>query len=299
MDLEQDYLVYALEVSLTFLAISAAYLIDVSRPATLLMLLPVTILFGYTAFVSKDGFKTHSLLSLLGLGFVMLGGIVAVVAVVVAVGNVLVSVFASGEGFRNFYGATSLPLLFTGLILGGSIYGLAVTNPSVASTIQGEVADYAGQQAETMVNRSNMLESRKGGQARLVNATSQTTFRITRGTVLQEMGQNNTLNTTQYAKLEEAFDRADSVLDKNLREQTTKNIQESSVDISARVADLIRNTLKGKAFLLLIPAVAFGLYGMHPVVGIITAIWASLFSAINVRVTSQTDSKELDTPPRI
>lgn len=299
MDLEQDYVVYALEVSLTLIAVSAAYFIDISRPSTFLLLLPTTVLFGYTAYVSRDEFKTHSLLSLLAVAFMMLGGPVAVVAIVVAIGNVLVSVFSSGEGFRNFYGSTSLPLLFTGLVLGGSVYGLAVTDPGFASRIQGEAAGYAGQQAEVIVNRSNMLDSRKGNQAKLVNATSKTTFRITKGAVIQEMAKNDTLNTEEFGKLEEAFSTADNVLDKNLRERTTKNIEDSSVDISARVSDLVSNSLQGKAFLFIVPAVTFAVYGIHPLVGLATAFWASIFSAISVRNTEQSDSKDLDTPPPI
>lgn len=299
MDLEQDYVIYALEVSLTLIAVSASYLIDVSRPSTFLLLLPITVLFGYTAYVSREEFKTHSLLSLLAIGFVMLGGVVAVVSVVISVGNVLVSVFSSGEGFRNFYGSTSLPLLFTGLLLGGAVYGFAVSDPGIASKIQNEAADYTGEQAELIVNRSNMLDSRKGKQAKLVNATSKTTFRITKGVVIREMGQNSSLNTEQFGNLENAFKKADESLDKNLREKTTKNIEDSSVDISARVSDLVRNSLTGKAFLFIVPAITLAIYGLHPLVGLATAFWASIFSAISVRNTGQSDSKDLDSPSSI
>ncbi|MFB6115138.1 MAG: hypothetical protein ABEK04_02515 [Candidatus Nanohalobium sp.] len=293
MDLEQDYIVYALEVSLTFLAISSAYLIDVSRPVTFLFLLPTTILFGYTAYVSRYDFKTHSVLSLLGLAFTMLGGVVAAVAVFASIGNVLVSVFSSGEGFRNFYGATSLPLLFTGLIMGASVYGLAMADPAVANRIQDEVAGYAGGQAEMIVNRSNMLEAQKDGQARLINATSATTFTITRGKVLKEMGDSK-LSHKEYTKLTEAFESANKIVEKNVVNKTTQRIDSTSIDISKRVSDLVHNSLKGKAFLLLVPVIAFGIYGVHPIVGLFTAMWASLFSAVSSREEEDSDSKELD-----
>lgn len=294
MDLEQDYIVYALEVSLTFIAISSAYFIDISRPLTMLALLPTTLLFGYTAYISRFDFKVHSALSLLGLAFVMLGGPVAAVAVLASVGNVLVSVFSSGEGFRNFYGATSLPLLLTGIIMGAAVYGMAVSNPSFATTIQEETADYAGEQAELIVNRSNMLESRKDGQKRVINTTATTTHTLVKTSVLRDMRDNSTLNREQLINLSEAFDSTEPLIQERVVERSSEKIDESSIDISERVADLVTNSLKGKAFLLIIPIVTFGIYGVHPIAGIFTAIWASIFAALSSREEEDSDSKELD-----
>lgn len=296
MDLEQDYVIYAIEASLTFLTVSSSYFIDLSRPVTLLALLPSTVLLGYTAYVSRERFRPQSAISLLALVFLPLGGVVAVTAVAVTLINFLTSIFASGESFKDYYGSTSIPLLLGGLVLGSLLFGLTVSNPAVANTVQDDAARFAGVQAEEVVNRSNMLESRKGQQVRLVNTTSQTTFRLTRTTVLGQMGRNSTLNQEEYRDLEEAFGQANRTLDEGFKQQAAQNIKDSSIDVSSRVSDLVHNTLQGKAFLLLIPLVTFGVYGIHPVVGILTAIWASLFSAVNVRISGQTDSKELDSP---
>lgn len=294
MDLEQDYIVYALEVSLTFIAVSSAYFIDISRPLTMLALLPTTVLFGYTAYISRFDFKMHSTLSLLGLAFVMLGGPVAAVAVLASVGNVLVSIFSSGEGFRNFYGATSLPLLFSGMIMGAAVYGMAVSNPSFATTLQEETADYAGEQAELIVNRSNMLESRKDGQKRVVNTTATTTLRLVKTNVLSKMNSNSTMSRDELIRLSEAFDSSESIVQERIVERSSEKIDESSIDISERVADLVTNSLKGKTFLLIVPIVTFGVYGVHPVAGILTAVWASIFAALGGRKEEDSDSKELD-----
>lgn len=299
MDLEQDYVIYAIEASLTFLAVSSSYFIDISRPITLLALLPSTALLGYTAHVSRERFRPQSAISLLALVFLPLGGVVAVTAVAITLINFLTSIFASGESFKDYYGSTSIPLLLGGLVLGSLLFGLTVSNPAIANTVQEDAASFAGLQAEGVVNRSNMLESKKGKQIRLVNATSQTTFRLTRTTVLGQMGRNSTLNSEQYRDLEEAFNQANRTLDEGLKQQAAENIKNSSIDVSSRVSDLVRNTLQGKALLLLIPLVTFGVYSLHPVVGILTAIWASFFAAVNVRISGQTDSKELDSPSEI
>lgn len=294
MDLEQDYLIYAIEVSLTFLAVTATYLIDFSRPSTFLALIPATVLFGYTAYVSRNRFRPQAAISMLALVLIPVGGIVAVGAVSITLVNFLTSIFASGDSFKDYYGSTSLPLLFTGLVLGGLLFSLAMANPSVADTVRQDAADFTGEQAEEIMKRSNMLESRKGSQAELVNRTSETSFTLVKNSVIGEMGRNSTLNTDQYRDLEEAFDNAEKTLNRSLKEQATRNIDQREIDISSRISDLIGNTLEGKAFVLLIPIITFGVYSLHPLIGIFAGIWASTFALINVRISGQTDSKELD-----
>jgi hypothetical protein len=294
MDLEQDYLIYAIEVSLTFLAVTATYLIDISRPSTFLALIPATSLFGYTAYVSRERFRPQAAISMLALVLIPVGGIVAIGAVAITLVNFLTSIFASGDSFKDYYGSTSLPLLFTGLVIGGLLFSVAMANPSVADTIRQDAADFTGEQAEEIMNKSNMVESRKGSQAELVNRTTDTSFTLVKNSVISEMGRNSTLNTEQYRDLAEAFDNAEKTLNRTLKEQATRNIDQRNIDISSRISDLISNTLKGKAFILLVPVITFGLYSIHPLIGIFAGIWASLFALVNVRISGQTDSKELN-----
>jgi len=284
MDLEQDYVIYSLQVSLTFIAVSAAHYIELSDPLTFLFLSPITVLFGYTAFISREKARWQSTLSLVGLSFLMLGGIVAAVALIVAIGNILVSIFSGGEGFTNYYSSTSLPLLFTGLILGASIYGLAATDHETASQIRDTAAQITGTHAEAVMEKSNMLESQKSGQARLINLSSDSTMRITNQTVLQATACSRN-SSRRCNRIRYGFSQAEELVDEQLKQKSSERIQSSSVDISQRVSDLVSNTLQGKAFLIIVPAVAFGLYGFHPLIGIFTAIWASLFSALNTPIS--------------
>ncbi|MFB6180974.1 MAG: hypothetical protein ABEJ93_03790 [Candidatus Nanohalobium sp.] len=293
MDLEQDYILYGLQVALAFISISAAYMVKPSTPVTYLLLAPATILLGFTVYTSRHQFRKHSLLPLLILPFAALGGVVAAFAITVPVLNILLSFFSSGEGFRNYYGATSLPLLLTGLLLGAAIYGAAATSPETAEKIRGNAASITGSQAEYIVNQSNMMQAQKDKQSKAINKTANSTFVLTKTSVLNEISKNSTIGPQEYRDLQEAFRNAEARVKDNVMSRSTEAIEKQSVDVSKRVADLTENTLKGKAFLMIIPAVALIVYGLHPVIGLITAFWASLFYLVGRGDKQQSDSKEL------
>jgi hypothetical protein len=283
MVLEEDYTIYGLQVALTFIAISATYFVKISRPETFLALIPVTVLLGYTAFISREKFRAQTAISLLSLIFIPLGGITAVVAVALPILNFLTSIFSSGDSFKDFYGATSLPLLLSGLILGSVLFGLTLSDPVVADRVRSEASSLTGEQAELIVNRSNMLESQTSGQSRLINVTSDTTFQVTRQSVLVNTGCVPVNGSERCTELANAFEQARNSVDEQ-KKRSTEKLSGRSIDISGRVSDLIENSLEGRNFIILVPAVTFGLYGIHPVIGILTAIWASMFSGINSRV---------------
>ncbi|MFB6147967.1 MAG: hypothetical protein ABEJ66_03715, partial [Candidatus Nanohaloarchaea archaeon] len=69
MDIEQDYVEYVAEFSLALLAVSAAYFIDPARPVSFLTLLMVPLLFGYTAYVSRESFSSSTFLGFIALIF--------------------------------------------------------------------------------------------------------------------------------------------------------------------------------------------------------------------------------------
>lgn len=283
MVLEEDYTIYGLQAALTFIAISATYLVDLSRPETLLGLIPVTVLLGYTAFISREKFRPQTAISILSLIFIPLGGVTTAVAVILPILNFLTSIFSSGKSFKDFYGSTSLPLLFTGLILGSVLFGLTLSDPTVAEQVRNEASSFSGEQAEFIVNRSNMLDSQKSDQSRLINVTSDTTFQLTRQSVLVNTGCVPVNGSERCTELANAFEQAQESVEDN-KERSTEKLSETSIDVSGRISDLVKNTLTGRNFVILVPAVTFGLYGLHPLIGILTAIWASLFSGVNSRV---------------
>jgi hypothetical protein len=294
MHLEQDYLIYAIEVTLTFLAVSSTYLINVTKPITFLAIIPSTILFGYTAYVSRERFRPQSAISMLALVLIPVGGIVALGAVFITLVNFLTSIFANGSAFKDYYSSISLPLLFSGLLMSSLLFGMTAINPTFANTVRDEVAGFTGTQAEQIMDRSNMMKSQKGSQKVLVNRTSDSTFRITKNYVLGVMGRNSDLNNRQYTDLQNAFENADKAVDRGLKREATMNLDEAEVDIQSRVSDLVRNSLKGKSFLMIVPIVTLAIYGIHPVVGVLTAIWASIFSLGNTWLKERTNTKDLD-----
>ncbi len=290
MNLQQEYIIYAVQASLTILTVSSTFLIESTLmfPA---VLIPSTVLFGYTAFISGEEFQKPVLVSLTGLLFLFAGGFTAATGIFISIGNVLVSVFASGEGFRNYFGSTALPLLFTGLVLGTVFFGVASVDPTVSEELRDGTAEFLGENAERMVNNSNMLDARKGSQSRLINASTGQAFRITKGTVTKRMG--SVINSTQQQRLQDAFAEAETIIETQIDGKASRQISKTSIDISARVEDLVRNSFDRRLLIVIIPVTAFALYGMHPFIGFLTAVWASIFSRINVK--RERDQGQIDT----
>jgi len=96
----------------------------------------------------------------------------AAVAVTVSVGNLLVSFFAGGTNFKDYYGSTMLPLLFTGLILGGAVYGLATYQPSFGDDLRKGIADTVGDQSSTILEETNLVEMQQDANREVVKQVS-------------------------------------------------------------------------------------------------------------------------------
>lgn len=275
MDLEQAYIEYIIQFSLSLLAVSAAYFIDPSRAHTFAYLLLLPVLFGFTAYASRDGFRKSSLLCSVTLLFSMLNPIVAGVAIVLVIGNVLVSVFASGNSFKSFYGSTALPLLFAGIILGLATYGAAISQPEFGNKIVDRGSEFMGEKAETMVEGSNIIESQKEAQISAMEGTSEAAVMATRAYVLNET--RGQLDPEQKAAVNEAFRNAREDVPRQMTEQVRSQAENATVDVSKRTEDMADSLIGGKAFILLIPLIAFTIYSLQPLVGLLTAISATFF----------------------
>ena len=282
MDLDQDYLEYVLEFSLALFAISAAYFIDLGKPITLGVLILIPVLFGYTAYISREKFQAASLMAFISLIFMPLNAILAAVAVTVSVGNTLVSFFAGGTRFKEYYSATMLPLLFTGLILGGSVYVMANSNPEFGNELRGGIAETVGNQTATLVEESNIAEMQQEANRQAVEQVSTGTIAATQGYVLNET--QNDLSPQDQRVLANAFSSAQEEIPAQMLNMS-ENAQENSkvLDISGRVEGSIENLLSGNKILILVPIITFGMYGLQPVIGLLTAISARVFEIIGRR----------------
>lgn len=274
MDIEQDYVEYVAEFSLALLAASSAYFLEPSRPVTYLTLLLIPVLFGYTAYISRESFSTSTFLGFIALIFVPLGTKLAAVSLFIAVGNVLVSLFAGGERFRDYYSATTLPLLLTGAALGTGLFLVASSNPQVAEDIRTTAGNALGENVENAVEDAELLQRQAEAQRTIVRQTSRATIRATEAYVLNRTA-DDYLNQQPMI---DAFDSAEQDIPQTLANRTGSSINTSAVDISGTTSRLVSSNLRGQVLLVLIPLITLLLYSLQPVVGFLTAVSATLFS---------------------
>lgn len=273
MDLEKDYIEYVVVFSLATLACSAAYFWNPFQPLSYATLLLIPVLFGYTSYISRNGFRYAALLSLIAVMFTPLSLLMAAIAVIVGLGNVLVGVFSGGDDFKEFYSSTTIPLLLTGIVLGAGLFLVATNSQDVSQEIRVTVSEVAAENVANVVENAGIVESQKQAQVQVIEQASRSTVR---GTELHIL--NNTDITGQdRTELLNAFDSASQ----EIPEQTSSSIQQQmenqSIDVESRAESIVEQNLKGNAFLLLVPLVAMGIYSLQPLVGLLTAIAAYLF----------------------
>ncbi|MFB6213583.1 MAG: hypothetical protein ABEJ07_03420 [Candidatus Nanohaloarchaea archaeon] len=276
MDIEQDYVEYVLEFSLALFAASAAYFFESSTPASYLVLLLVPLLFGYTAYISRESFSVSTFLGLIALIFVPLGPTIAAVAVFTSVGNILVSLFAGGERFRDYYSSTTLPLLLTGAFIGAGLFFVASNDPSVAQDIRNRAGSVMGENVENAVEDANLLQQQKEMQSQVVRQSSAATVTATRAYVLNQTRDQLSLQDQQAVA--GAFDSAQQEVPERFAIEAGQQINASSVDISKTTKNLVSSNLDGKALLLLVPVITLLVYSLQPVIGFLTAFSATAFS---------------------
>lgn len=272
MVVDSDYTQYAVTLSLSMLVVSAAYMIELSDPRTFAVLALIPVSYGYMAYISRAAFNKASLLSLVALLFIPVNNIMALVAVAVATGNILVSVFAGGVRFRDFYSATRLPLLFVGVIIGSLVFYTATSNPATADNIREFTAGTIGNQSEQILEQSNLIEAQKSAQAALVRSTSSVTIQATEVYVINQSANNMTFEGLQATR--NSFDRAQGEIPGLMVQRLNQTLENQSIDMSARIEDVLDAQLTDEKFAILIPVIAMVVYALQPVVGLIAALTA-------------------------
>lgn len=284
MGLETDYVRYSLEVILSILAASSAYFFSFGSPETALVFITVPLLYGYTAYISRDSFQRSSLLSLLVLPFVFLGTFFAAVAVLVGVGNVLVSFFSSGESFRSFYGSVSLPLLFTGFIIAGLFFAVAVSSPGFAGEVENSTAEFVGDRTGEVIEQSGLVEMQRDAQAQMMSSVGSSTVLLTEAYVMNQT--SDQLGPEDQRVLLNSFAGAREDVPEKLAERvenSTASENKGVMDVSSQSQQLVKNLFRKEFFLLAIPLIGFGIYGLHPILGLLTGIFGVFFRKIDSR----------------
>ncbi|MFB6200329.1 MAG: hypothetical protein ABEJ83_05585 [Candidatus Nanohaloarchaea archaeon] len=274
MDLEQEYLQYVIQFSLSMGAVSATYFLSLDKPITLLTLVFFPVLLGYTTYISRDNFQLSSLLSLSALILVLLPK-VAVFAAVIAVLNPLTSVFASGKSFRDFYHAAALPMLLTGILLAGGFFAYSQTHPEQVNNFRNTTVNLISQQTQEILNTN--IENRARERSKLlVRQTARNTVLITQSSVLN----NTELSNQAKAKLSSAFQNAEQEVPQKVVNRSFNRSTEM------RTVKTTENTLKQvldrqRFVLLALPGIVLVFYSLHPLIGLLTALSASVFRRID------------------
>lgn len=269
MGSDEEYIQYGIELSLAVAGVAASYFIDFSFPITFATLLFMPVLFGYTAYISRDRFNKASLTSLTALIFVLVGGITALTALLYSVGNVMVSMFSSGTGFKDFYSATSLPLLIVGVLIGASVYGYGAYNPDFKQEKLNQTSQQIGGLAQDTFGNSEIIESQRRAQIRTVNLTARNAVLLTTQKVINR---SNPSNEVRVALMD-----AETEVPQEIYERTRAEMSSRQPDISNRVSNVFMENFSGSNFLLVIPILAGFFYSMQPLIGVLTGLFGSIF----------------------
>ncbi len=270
MGLEDDYLEYVAEFSLVMLALSSAYLFNPSKIVTAVFLVPVAFLFGYTAFISSESFHFSSLLAVFAIPFLLIEKL-APIAIIIILGNIFTSIFASGNSFKDYYGAVSLPMLTIGVLLGAGIFVGASTQPSFENKVESSITGFMSDQTSKVLDASGIMQTQRDAGNKAIQQTSRASIGLTEQYVRNASGDfSRDANITLF----DAFSKAKEEVPERLT-----NRSRTEVDTDKMVEDVSRN-LSGfltDNLVLLVPVIALGFYSLHPLVGVFTALSAVIF----------------------
>jgi hypothetical protein len=272
---ERKHLEYAVTFSLAMLAGSLSYFMSLEQPATFGVLLFVPLLFGFTAYSSRDSFRRASLLASVSLIFAPLKPGMALVAVAVSLGNPLVSLFAGGVKFKDFYGSVTVPMLLVAAVLGAGSFVAFQERPELAEPLENRTVDLVSDQATAAIEDAGLLKQQSNTIQSVVSQSSTASVAATRRLVLNSTGDD--LSPGERRRLEAAFGRARQEVPEQVSERAA-NLTEQA-DLSSRIRGSTERLVRDR------PAVlASGIgsltYALHPFIGLLTAFFASLFRAL-------------------
>lgn len=287
MIFEEEYVEYVMQISLTLIAISATYFFNPETLLTTLTLLTIPLLYGFTAYTSRNGFSSASLLSLITLIFAPLGAKVAIFAVLIPVGNVFVSFFASGEKFTDYYSSTMIPLVLMGIFVGGTIFTMTQVQPKNAETLRTNVGGYVGDETFNFLNQSGIIGAQidqKEQQTRLLSKTS-----ILLGWQHAYNKSGNILEPDEAIALNQSIREASNKVPEQIINQSMNQVnkQEVAETASNEVESQVESLLSGDRLAVAIPIFAVLFYSIQPLMGLFTAISSALFEFIDKKMSPE------------
>lgn len=273
MNLEKDYVKYGLEFSLSLFAVSSIYLIDLTNPITLAGLLLIPVLLGYTAFISRENFQKASLASLISLFMAPVSLEIAVVALALISTNILTSFFSGGGRAKDFYSSTSLPLLLTGILIGGIVFSVLYTNEDFQNSFIEQTSSGFGEISQAISEEAELVDQSEGNLEDTLETVSRSSVDLTRVKVLNQT--EDELQLDQRHSLESAFVNASSTVPEETVEEL--QIDEETPETGEIVRNIVERNMEPEYFLAIIPILAMASISFQPFIGLLTAFFAVLF----------------------
>lgn len=275
---QKEYISTGITIALSILAVSAIYFIEISNPKTFVFSLAPVILFSYTAQNSENNFRRSSLGSLTSLILVPVGGLTAILSIFIAFMNPLISYFAEDKGFKNYYSSTALPLIIIGILAGtlvifGSLastefnQGLQNQTNQIVNAHTGIVLDYVGSDQDLGA----------------VETTAESTVAMTESIVVEELHEDR--SDEELEEIRESFDEArEEAPDEIKGNLETQSDQQSIREEQAMdtVETLTKEFYEGSTIYSILILAPFLFYSFQPVLGIFTALFASLIARIEL-----------------
>lgn len=279
MDPNREYIDYVLAFSLSMFAGSAAYFFNPAQLTTYVTLLTIPLLFGYTAYISKNGFRKSSALSLSVLFFAMINPTTAAITVFIALANPLISAFAGGEHFHDYFHAISVPLLISGILIGTIGFYAVSSQPDLQNQLINGTADFVGEKTESFTESSGLINNMEDSQIEMIESTSEASVAMTYQHVQNETFDE--LDPDERRAVSAAFQSAQEEVPAKITDEARKGAETQEVDISEQVSGSIKNVLGQQALIAIIPITAFLLYSLQPLIGFLTALVATVFSTLD------------------
>ncbi len=278
MESLEDYIDYGVIFSLSILTVSLSYFVDFSNLYTLLLLVLLPIQLGFIAEISKAGFHKASLISAAALFFVFLGSFTAFIAVLTVFMSLFTSFFAGGRRFKDFYSSTALPLLLTGLLIGGASYYMVVNDEGIESQLEDTLVDITLEVSEHIVG--DQVEDASQEQAEMIEQSTEGIVLLTHTYVINQTSEN--LDTQEMQYLESAFASARQEVPQMAAEEQGEHISEEDIrqDQENQMENMVRQNIDSQYYAALIPMIGMFFYSLQPVIGVFTAIFGLAFYRI-------------------
>ncbi len=266
---------YAATFSLAMLVGSLSYFMSLEQPATFAVLLLVPLLFGFTAYSSRESFRRASLLASVSLIFAPLKPGMALVAAAISLGNPLVSLFAGGAEFKDFYSSVTVPMLLVAVVVAGGSFAAFQEKPELAEPLENRTVDIVSSQATAAVQDAGLLEQQSRTIRSVVSQSSSASVAATRRIVLNST--RDDLSRRDRRSVVDAFSRAREEVPDEVSTRAG-NLTEQ-VNLSSRIRSSAERIVRDRPAVLA-SGVGGLTYALHPLVGLLTALFGSLVRAL-------------------